>query len=169
SASPRYMNRVKELIRQLDVDPPQVLIQVMLAEVTLDSRDEWGVDFFARAEINGTDVVGSYGLASAFVHGLGVPNLAIASSDFELLIRAMKSQGRLQVLSNPSIMAANNAPARIQVGETIRLPVATSITDAGRIQSSLEKEDIGVILKVTPTINPDGFVRMTITPEISSL
>ena len=169
SASPRYMERVKEMIKKLDVDPPQVLIQVMLAEVTLDSKDEWGVDLFVTGTINGTAVTGQYGLGSTFVPGLGVPNLAIASSDFNLLIRAMKSQGRLQVLSNPSIMAANNAPARIQVGETIRLPVSTSVTDTGTTFSALEKEDLGVILKVTPSINPDGFVRMTVTPEISNL
>ncbi|MCI0630869.1 MAG: hypothetical protein L0Y44_09480 [Phycisphaerales bacterium] len=168
SASPRYMDQVKDMIRKLDVDPPQVLIQVMLAEVTLDSRDEWGVDMEFRADVDGTDITAGFGLASAFVTGLGVPNLAIASSDFDLLIRAMKSQGRLQVLSNPSIMAANNAPARIQVGETIRLPEAIAF-DVGSQQTAVVPEDIGVILTVTPSINPDGFVRMDINPEISSL
>jgi type II secretion system protein D len=169
SASPRYMDRVKEIIRKLDVDPPQVLIQVMLAEVTLDSRDEWGVDMKIRGHIDGADISAGFGLASAFVTGLGVPNLAIASSDFDLLIRAMKSQGRLQVLSNPTIMAANNAPARIQVGETVQVPSSTSISDAGQTLTTLENEDLGVILSVTPSINPDGFVRMTINPEISNL
>jgi type II secretion system protein D len=169
SASPRYMDRVKEMIRQLDVDPPQVLIQVMLAEVTLDSRDDWGVDMNFRAEIDGTDITGGFGFATAFVPGLGVPNLAITASDFDLLIRAIQSQGRLQVLSNPSIMAANNASARIQVGETLRLPSITTISDTGQVASAVEKEDIGVILEVTPSINPDGFVRMTIMPEISNL
>ena len=81
----------------------------------------------------------------------------------------MKAQGRLQVLSNPAIMAANNAPARIQVGETVQIPSTTSISEAGLTSSTLEKEDLGVILKVTPSINPDGFVRMEISPEISNL
>jgi type II secretion system protein D len=169
SASPRYMERVKEMIYKLDVDPPQVLIQVMLAEVTLDSRDEWGVNLRAMFDIGSTTVSGGYGLARGFVNGIGVPNLAIASSDFNLLIRALQSQGRLQVLSNPSIMAANNSPARIQVGETIQVPTSTSITSAGSVYSTVENEEIGVILSVTPSINPDGFVRMTINPEISNL
>lgn len=169
SASPRYMDRVKDMIKKLDVDPPQVLIQVMLAEVTLDSTDEWGVDMRIGGHVGGADITAGYGLASAFVTGMGVPNLAITSSDFDLLIRAMQSQGRLQVLSNPSIMAANNALARIQVGETVQVPSTTSISDAGQTSTTLEKEDLGVILKVTPSINPDGFVRMTINPEISNL
>lgn len=169
SASPRYRERLMEMVERLDVDPPQVLIQVMLAEVTLDSTDDWGVDMELRASVDSANVVGGFGLASAFVSGMGVPSLAIASTDFDLLIRAMQSQGRLQVLSNPSVMAANNETAFIQVGETIRLPTDVSTTDTGRTITSVEAEEIGVILNVTPSINPDGFVRMAISPEISNL
>jgi len=168
SASPRYMDRVKQMIKELDIDPPQVLIQVLLAEVTIDRDDDWGVDFNFSARVDDADITGGYNLATAFVSGLGVPNLAISSGDFDLLIRAMQSQGRLQVLSNPTVMAVNNEPARIQVGETIRLPETTSF-DQGSQQSSVEPEDIGVILDVTPSINPDGYVRMVIKPEISEL
>ncbi|HRP63602.1 MAG TPA: type II and III secretion system protein, partial [Phycisphaerales bacterium] len=84
-------------------------------------------------------------------------------------IRAMQSQGRLQVLSNPSVMAANNEVARIQVGETIRVPETLTISDTGRLASQTAEKELGVILQVTPSINPDGFVRMVISPEISSL
>ena len=168
SVSPRYEQRVRDIIQQLDIDPPQVLIQVLLAEITLDTSHDWGVDFSAEADIGEFDLTGSFGLATRFVTGFGVPTLAIASDDFELLIRALQSQGRLQVLSNPSIMAANNESARIQVGETIRVPESISF-DLGSQQSSVIPEDTGVILEVTPSINPDGFVRMDINPEISEL
>ena len=168
SASPRYMDHVKSMIEELDVDPPQVLIQVLMAEVTLDSRDEWGIDFSGSGSIDGVDLTGGFDFASTFVPGLGAPNLAISGSDFDLLLRALSAQGRLQVLSNPSIMAANNQPARLQVGETIRIAESTSF-DVGSQQSSVVPEDVGVILEVTPSINPDGFVRMTIVPEISEL
>jgi general secretion pathway protein D len=66
-------------------------------------------------------------------------------------------------------MAANNAPARIQVGETIQVPTSSSISDAGQVSTTLQSEDLGVILTVTPSINPDGFVRMEINPQISNL
>ncbi len=169
SASPRYMSSVKQMIEQLDVDPPQVLIQVMLAEVTLDSGDEWGIDMEFRASDGNGMLTAGFGLASAFVTGMGVPSLAIATSDFDLLIRAMQEQGRLQVLSNPSIMAANNEPASIQIGETIRVAEATSFTESGQSNTSLIEEELGVILNVTPSINPDGFVRMSVQPTISLL
>jgi len=168
NASPRYMTRVQEMISELDIDPPQVLIQVLLAEVTLDSRDEWGVNLDLAFDIGSTTVGGGFGFASTFLASAGMPNVAVAGDDFDLLIRAMQSQGRLQVLSNPSVMAANNEAAEIQIGETVRLPDSTSFIQ-GQQQSSVSPEDIGVILNVTPTINPDGFVRMVISPEISEL
>jgi type II secretion system protein D len=169
SASPRYLERVKQMIEELDVDPPQVLIQVLLAEVTIDRDDEFGVNMAVRFDVDDAIVRGRHSLASLFgTAGMGVPTLAITASDFRLIIRAMEAQGRLQVLSNPTIMAVNNVPARIQVGETIRLPESTSF-DQGAQQSSVVPEDIGVILEVTPSINPDGYVRMEINPEISEL
>ena len=61
SASPRYMDRVEQMIQRLDVDPPQVLIQVLLAEVTLDSSDEWGFEGSAQGSIGSAEVSAGYG------------------------------------------------------------------------------------------------------------
>ena len=171
SASPRYMEQVKDMIEQLDVDPPQVLIQVMLAEVTLDTADDWGVDFNVQSDYRdgSINLAGGFGLASAFVTGVGVPSLSIAGTDFDLLIKALQSQGRVQLLSNPSIMAANNEPARIQVGETISVITSSSVSESGQATSTIGPEETGVILEVTPSINPDGFVRMSVSPLISNL
>jgi len=176
NASPRYMARVEEIIRELDLDPPQVLIQVLLAEVALDATDEAGVDMSVSIDAGDYTLGGGFGLASVAAASVGLPTVPLASipfisvagPDFNLLIKAMQSQGRLQVLSNPSVMAANNETANIQIGETVQLPQSTSFT-SGQQQSSVVPEDIGVILKVTPSINPDGFVRMEINPEISEL
>ncbi|MHC4416411.1 MAG: secretin N-terminal domain-containing protein [Planctomycetota bacterium] len=172
SSSPRYMERVRNMIAELDVDPPQVLIQVLLAEITLDALDEWAVDFTGAVEVGKATVAGDFGLGvlgSAFINAIGAPSLSVTTSDFNLLLRALESQGRLQVLSNPSVMAANNQPARIQIGENIGRASSSRLSEGGVQQTDVEFEDIGVILDVTPSINPDGFVRMVITPEITDL
>ena len=93
SASPRYVDRVRDMIEQLDVDPPQVLIQVMLAEVSLDRTDDWGVDIEGTFNVGGASVTAGFGLASALLTGPGAASLAIAASDFDLLIRALNAQG----------------------------------------------------------------------------
>jgi type II secretion system protein D len=169
TTSPRYMERIRTIIDELDIDPPQVLIEVLIAEITLDAGDDWGVDAEFRFDLDGTAITGGYGLAAGPVLGtMGVPSLAIAATDFDLMIKALQSQGRLALLSNPSIMAANNETARIQVGQNIRVASATSF-DQGSQSTATEEEDIGVILEVTPSINPEGFVRMDIVPTISAL
>jgi type II secretion system protein D len=172
SASPRYIDRVRDMILELDVDPPQVLIQVLLAEISLDGSLEWGVDARFQSNPQGSQNVifgASSSLASAFLPTLGIPTFSVSGDNFTLLLKALESQGRIQVLSNPSIMAANNQPAHIQIGENIGRAASSSLSDGGTQQTNVEFIDIGVILDVTPSINPDGFVRMIIEPEITDL
>jgi type II secretion system protein D len=185
NASPRYMEKVKSVIEELDIDPPQVLIQVLLAEITLDTADELGLQF-TRFGLGDVDIAGGYGLTrtnfnsgAAQVPGLTglapalfgaavVPNIAIGNGDFDLLLNALQSQNRVELLSNPSVMVANNTQGRIQVGDTVRLPSSVSFNSVGQ-QSAVTPEEVGVILQVTPSINPDGYVRMKIEPEISRI
>jgi type II secretion system protein D len=172
SASPRYIDRVRDMILELDVDPPQVLIQVLLAEISLDGSLEWGVDARFQSNPQGSQNVifgASSSLASAFLPTLGIPTFSVSGDNFTLLLKALEAQGRIQVLSNPSIMAANNQPAHIQIGENIGRAASSSLSDGGTQQTNVEFIDIGVILDVTPSINPDGFVRMIIEPEITDL
>ncbi|MFM7260741.1 MAG: secretin N-terminal domain-containing protein, partial [bacterium] len=179
NASPKYLEKVRAIIDELDVDPPQVLIQVLLAEVSLDSAESLGPEF-GRAKFGDYGVAAGMGnlpgiggrtgnqLLGSLFSNSGTPNVAIGAEDFELLINALASQSRVQVLSNPSVMVENNSEGFIQVGETVRLPDAVSFSSAGQ-QSSVTPEDIGILLRVTPSINPEGFVRMEIEPEISRL
>ena len=161
SASPRYMERIKGLIQELDVDPPQVLIQVLLAEVSLDGGVDWGVE----SEIN----IGNWDFLSFAPGATGLPALTLGGLDFEVILKALESEGRLHILSNPSIMAANNEPANINVGEIIYVPVGATTYDTGLTNIPLEEKEVGVILSVTPSINPDGYVRMEVKPTLSKL
>jgi type II secretion system protein D len=166
SASPRYMERIKEVINELDIDPPQVLIQVLLAEVTLSGGVDWGVD------MSKTGGSFAFGMSLAAFPGAGLldlPSMTLGISDFSIVLRALENQGRLHILSNPSIMAANNEPANINVGEIIYVPVGAQTFDTGLTSVPLEEKEVGVILTVTPSINPDGYVRMQIQPTLSKL
>jgi general secretion pathway protein D len=160
---------VEKLVRELDSTPPQVMIQVLLAEVTIDSESTWGMDISVGPF--GGDMYGvrSLGAGASVITALGVPNLSVSSSDFELLIRALESQGRLEVLSRPQILVNNNELARIQVGENVAIVESVERRDNGNTLANVTREDVGIILNVTPTISADGFVRMDITPTISNL
>jgi general secretion pathway protein D len=154
------------MIKELDTAPPQVVIQVLLADVTVDSSNTWAADF--RVSGSGFNLVGlaaGAGVATA----LGVPNLTFTSNDFDLILRALEAQGRLQVLSSPHIVARNNQLASINVGENIAIVQGVERTPQGGSRSDVTREDLGITLNVTPSISPDGFVRMDLIPEIQTL
>ncbi len=167
SASPRYIDTVRSIVRELDAAPPQVIIQVLLAEVTLDDTDQWGISADAF-DVGGDNYdVGFLGAGASLATALGVPNLSVSSTDFSLLVRALQAQGKLEILSNPRLTVNNNESASIQVGENVALPDEVETLTDGRTRASIRREDVGVLLSVTPSISSDGFVRLDIQPEIS--
>jgi type II secretion system protein D len=169
STSPRYMDTVLSIVNELDTPPPQVMIQVLLAEVTIDSTEQWGMDItggpFGSKAYKFNTLAGDSGVATS----LGVPNLSISSADFGILIRSLEAQGKLEVLSNPQVTVNNNQKAEINVGDDIGVAGNTERSSVGTLVSSVSRIPVGIIMNVTPAISEDGFVRMDINPEISQL
>ncbi len=167
--SPKYKEMVSKLVQELDSTPPQVMIQVLLAEVTIDADKSWGLEFKVGPFGGEGYKVGATATSAGVATSLGVPNLSVSSTDFDLLIRALEAQGRLEVLSRPEILVNNNEKARIQVGENVALVESVQRFDTGNTVADVTREDVGIILSVTPNISADGFVRMDILPEISKV
>ena len=169
STSPRYMETVVSIVKELDAAPPQVMIQVLLAEVTVDSQDQWGMDVQAGPFFGDSYRFG-FGTGSAgVVTSLGVPNFSVSADNFGLLIRALEAQGKLEILSNPQVTVNNNQKAEIQVGDEISLVDGVERSSQGNSFANVRREDVGIILNVVPSISTDGFVRMEIKPKISQL
>ena len=83
-----------------------------------------------------------------------------ASSDtFNLLIRALKTQGRIDILSRPQVMTLDNQRRRVLVGQSVPYVTGTNVTGTGIVTNSINYRDVGVQLKVTPQISPDGRVH----------
>jgi len=184
-ASPRYYSGVMEMIRQIDRPPPQVMIQVLIAEVSLDDNVEFGMEFAMQdlaftesahigpnGVVKGNDFdfvggvdVGAGGAAGSF----GGFSFSITGEDFNFLLRALQSDGVLQILQRPTILVENNEEANITIGDRVPFVRSSSVSDSGQTTSSVEYEDVGIILDVIPHINPDGYVNLEVKPEISSL
>ena len=173
---PRRETQILELVRELDQPPPQVMIQVLIVEVQLDNSLELGAEFalqdlqYTRAGINDTtsfDYVGGTDVGAAG-SGLGGFTFTITGRDFNFLVRTLQSEGNLNVLSRPQIIAMDNQQAKIEVTNDVPY-VSGSAAVSGQITSSVSRKDVGIILQVTPHINPDGFVRMEIKQEVSDI
>jgi type II secretion system protein D len=176
SASPRYFERFKMIINQLDEPLAQVLIQVILAEVTLDKSSELGVQWAVSGSHNGTRITTGtdFELADRTPAGVlrqfdGFSSM-ISGGNVNFVLRALEADGRLEVLSRPQILTADNQKATIDIGQRVPLITDTRITgENANIISSYRYENVGVSLTVTPRISPDGSVKMEVEPIVSAL
>ncbi len=172
SASPRYYDVVAQMIEELDQPPPQVLIQVLLAEVTIDDVNEFGIEWQVMEAWRNHDMVG--GTAPAFAASAGLTlnpgfQVSVTGGDVNFLLRALESQGRLEMLSRPQILASDNQTATINVGQRVPFITNSRVTEDGTTINTIQYEDVGILLDVIPRINPDGFVNLEVHPEISAL
>ncbi len=170
SGSPRYLVQIKSIIEQLDQPQLQVLIQVLVAEVTLDTGDDLGVEWTYQTKGNPATKSGAdLGIANA-LKTTGGYSSAISGNNFTFLFRALQSESRLQVLSRPQIVAVNNQPAHIKVTQQVPLVTSSQVVGlTGNVQNQFQYQDVGVILQVTPRISPDGFVKLDIQTTNSQL
>jgi type II secretion system protein D len=169
SASPRYFDVIATIIQELDQPPPQVLIQVLLAEVTLTDSTQFGIDwnFTHLFDKNNVRVGTNFGMqAAAAGTGFGV---SVTGGDINAFMRALESQGRVEVLSRPQVLASDNQHAIINVGQRVPFITNSQITQYGGTINTIMYQQVGIILDVTARINPDGFVKLEVKPEVSSI
>ena len=118
-----------------------------------------------RSSGRGAQLFTDFGISSA-TDGL---ILRLVEENVEIALRALEKVGKLDVLSRPYILASDNHPATITVGQEVPFIRQSRTTETGQTINTIQYEDIGIILNVTPHINPDGLVIMDISPEISTL
>ncbi len=93
----------------------------------------------------------------------------LTSDDWSATIHLLADKGKLEVLSRPSIMARNNQEAVIVVGSEVPFITNSRITDTGETINTIQYDNVGIILRVTPFITSEGTVEMIVAPEISTL
>ncbi len=169
SASPRYFAEVRQLVEQLDLPQPQVLIQVLLAEVTLDSTTDLGVEWNLSSKGNPIASTGTDFGQLAALQNFGGYWATVTGSNYRFMLRALQNEGRLEVLSRPQILTADNQEATINIGQRVPMVTDSRVTAQGDTINQFTYQDVGVILRVTPRISPDGFVKMDLSPSISDL
>ena len=167
-AAPKHFEKLRLILTELDRPVPQVLIKVLIAEVTHSDDVDLGVELSAlnmRAGGATIEALTNFGL-SGETEGFIMRSRA---SDFSATIRMLQEVGKLDILSRPYVLASDNKEATITVGNEVPFITNTRTTETGQTINTIQYQDIGIILKVTPHINTDGLVIMDVVPEISSL
>lgn len=163
----RNHDRVQAILESLDIQQPQVLIRVLIATVTIDDELDVGVEgeFF---NTSGTidSIMTDFGVAAA---SGGFQAVLLDTDNFLINVRLLQELGKLEIVSRPYILSSDNQPSNILIGEEFPFVTNSRETDAGNTINTIEYRDIGLILDVTPQINPENRVTLDVSQELSAL
>ncbi len=184
-AEPELMEKVKAVVEKLDIRRAQVLVEGLVAEVSNNKSDELGVQwttsvpnrdgFYAGSRFPGLDSGGipdPFATASAPKLLTGLTFGYFSAGDLRTLIRALSGDQYTNVLSTPTLMTLDNAEAEIVVGQNV--PFVTgqftnNTTTPDNPFQTIERQDVGILLKVKPRINNADTLTLEIQQEVSSV
>jgi type IV pilus assembly protein PilQ len=193
---PERLERIREVVKRIDVEPVQVLIESRFVEIALDDESRLGIDWNAVAGAAGAAsphtfpfLFDSLGSADPNVSGgspgsifppapnsvttPGEPGLftfgTLDFTSFTAVLRMIQRDTRVQLVSNPRIVVDDRHTATILIGE--RYPIlSANISEFGTVTEQLDHyEPIGVQLEVTPSVLSDGEIELIVRPSTSSL
>jgi len=164
-AIPSDYRIIKDILKHLDVMPRQVLIEAVIAEISLDEETELGVEW---RYVKGPEPLEA-SLLSAAMGGSGLQYVIGQTDRWTQALSALATENKVNILSSPSVLASDNKEAKINISTEV--PVASStyqttgVSDV--ISTNIQYRSTGIILTVTPHISESGLVSMEISQEVS--
>lgn len=183
-ATPELMTKIRSVIDKLDIRRAQVLVEGIVAEVSNVKADELGIQW--KTNLPQTGVVGGTLFPGAAAGSIDSPfdltdgpgflqGLTLGyfrAGDLRTLIRALSGDQSTNVLSTPTLMTLDNAEAEIVVGQNVPFITGQFTNDATTPDNpfqTIERQDVGIVLKVKPQINEGDALTLEIEQEVSSV
>ncbi|MCX8048581.1 MAG: type II secretion system secretin GspD [Methylohalobius sp.] len=174
---------IERVIKQLDILPLQVLIEASIIEVSLEDKLEYGLEWFIRNKLPQED--SQLGLKSQGIDLAGLAkNLFLKNlpagftysflsnnQNIQVLLKALATDKKINVLSSPSLMVLNNHEATILVGDQISLRTGSFVNTATQssVQETFQQRDTGVQLALKPRVNTGGLVIMELEQRVDDV
>ncbi len=195
TAPPKTMRSLMSVVDRLDIRRAQVVIEAMLVEVSRDATRDLGVNWF----IDGTNDNFLIGLFNTPIAGASLADIAAAVDDpssvtavpggltiggarledsgtnFGGILRALASDGDTNVVSMPSVITLDNEEAQIKVAQEVPFLTGqftnTGSTGGGAVNpfQTIERKEVGNILKITPQITDENTILLKIEQEVSGI
>ena len=160
---------VQAMLRKLDILPLQVRIDATIAEVTLNDNLSYGTQYFFKAGLQGALSFGT----SAASFATGFPGFVLSGpNNTSAALSLLQSVTTVKVLSSPQLLVLDNEQARLQVGALVPYLSQTSqstLTSGSPVINSINYQQTGVIMTVTPRVNSGGLVTLDISQEVSDV
>ena len=172
SATPKDYRKILATLRQMDAPSTQVLINTMIAEVTLNNQLRYGVQAYFESNNVSISIAGSKPPAVGPVISPQLPGMNFlwgGISNPKVVIDALSGITNVRIVSSPSILVMENETATIKVGDQVPIQSQTAVTDGGNFVNSYEYRDTGVILKVKPRVSASGVVTIELGQELSAM
>ena len=192
-ADPANMIDIMDIIDSLDVRRMQVLIEAAIVEVTADFSRQLGSELALGSASSSTTPLGltaPSGTLAQILQGLAITGqpsaptslgeapliaggrLDATGTSFAFIIKALAANGDVNLLSTPSITTMDNEEAKIVVGQNVPFRTGSTVTGSQGTTNpftTIQREDVGLTLEVTPHINSDNLVRLLIHQEVSEV
>ena len=190
NAPPGVMRSLRSVVNQLDIRREQVHIEAILAEVSYTKASQLGVEWAFDGSEGGNksgpigvlnfSTFAPPGLAGLIQEppivgdglSLGLGKLKNGDLTLGVLVRALASDGNTNILATPSVVTLDNEEASIVVGQNVPFltgSYTTTTGDATNPFQTVQRQDVGITLKITPQINEGDTIKMQILQEISNL
>jgi len=193
-ADPSNMIDLIGIIESLDVRRMQVLIEAAIVEVTSDFSQQLGSELAVGDASTGTTPLGltaPSGTLAQILQGLAAPSglisppssfgespliaggkVSTTGTSFAFIVKALAANSDVNLLSTPSITTMDNEEAKIVVGQNVPFRTGSTVTGSQGTTNpftTIQREDVGLTLEVTPHINSDSLVRLLIHQEVSEV
>ncbi len=194
-ADPALMRELETVVQQLDQRRSQVLIQAAILEISGENADQLGVQWAAGDPSKGVGLVNfnNAGVSLTTIAGAALKNtpeavaglngasFAIGKQEtnsngdktfYGALIQALSTMTNANLLSTPSIMTIDNQEAKIVVGQNVPFITGSSTSSSSGTSNpftTIERQDVGITLKVVPHIGDQGTIKLEVEQEVSSV
>jgi general secretion pathway protein D len=185
--TPSAVAAIEPLIADLDVRRPQVLIEAAIAEITGDEAEalavQLGTSGAALTQVEGAatsfgnvgpslgTILTALGVPAARLVGPGLTANIGIGNDFSILVQALGTSSKSNLLSTPQITTLDNKVGEFVVAQEVPFVTGSILTDSSNVRpyTSIERKDVGITLKVLPRINAGDTIRLEVVQEASSI
>ncbi len=191
-----YETLASEVIDKLDIPRRQVYVEVVIMELNISKDRDVGVNgqLGTTFGLGGNQTIGfgstlggtSAGLGSALsaagaagVLGKNTIDVPITNADgtitnrqipaFGAILHAIQTDANANILSTPNLLTLDNEEAQIVVGSEVPFPTGSTVTSGGNTSYNVTRQNVGIILKITPQVNEGDMVKMKISQKVTSV
>lgn len=180
--SPRVIQQIRDVVKVMDVPTQQVMLEARIVEISTNAAKTLGVDWDLINRQNATIVEGTPPPIDSKPNTVPttlpfIPftqkfqTLNRQAYQLQTAIDLMIKDGTARVLATPRIATLNGKQASMLIGRRIPFEISQTVFagSAAAPTTSVQKEEVGVKLNITPLINADGYITTVIAPEVSSV